>query len=306
MPQRPLTEDEQAEIEANLFPDIRQFVRSSPDFPWHRDRWGRPTAGRRESSQALAVDLFLTVQQSSSRDAIVNAWMTALGLPTDIAWELELERLVPRETLGESRQTQVDASIQSAKALVLLECKFTEPDGGGCSQVNPLLAGRHKGVRQCNGAYTAQVNPVNGREARCALTAKGIRYWSWAPRVMGLDADVDHDPCPLAGGTYQWLRNLASAAAMSEKEGLVPAFVVVYADGAFPMAAKVRSETWREFSDAVSTGEVPFRWVSYQWLATIATQSAAGERAVFERLQGWLQDKIRDVHGAVPTTSATT
>lgn len=303
MPQRLLTKDEEAEVEANLFPDIRQFVRSSPDFPWHRDRAGRPTAGRRESSQALAVDLFQTVRQSSSRDAIINAWMTALGLPTDISWELELERLVPRETLGESRQTQIDVSAQAAKALVLLECKFTEPDGGGCSQVNPLLQGRHKGVRQCNGSYTAQVNPVNGREARCALTAKGIKYWSWAPRVMGLNPDMDHDPCPLAGGTYQWLRNLASAAAMSAEKGLAPAFVVVYADGAFPMATKVRSEAWRELSDAVSSGEVPLRWISYQQLAAIAAQAVTGERGVFERLQAWLQDKIEVIDGALPATS---
>jgi len=48
---------------------------------------------------------------------------------------------------------------------------------------NPPSVGAQAGVRQCNGNYEMQTNPVNEEKARCALTGKGIRYWELIPGV---------------------------------------------------------------------------------------------------------------------------
>src|SRR5438445_12073212 len=131
---RPMTEMEVAEIEANLFTAARPIVRDRPEFPWHRDRAGRVTASQPASSQALAVDFFGTIGALTSRDAILAAWTDHLALSLGGPWTIDLEHLVPRDLLGEPRPTQVDAVARGGAGIILFECKFTEADGGGCSQ----------------------------------------------------------------------------------------------------------------------------------------------------------------------------
>src|SRR5688500_8978298 len=96
-------------IEANLFPLVRSIVHEKPDFPWHRDRSGKLTAGRAVSSQALAVDFFGSVDRLRSCDAIVAAWVRHLGLTfSGGPWSIELERSLFAHLLGEPRPTQID------------------------------------------------------------------------------------------------------------------------------------------------------------------------------------------------------
>ena len=112
----------------------------------------------------------------------------------------------PRDALGEPRPTQVDASVGGDSCVLFFECKFTEPDGGSCSQPDPLRGnGPNRGIVQCSGDYALQINPVNKIEARCSLSGKGIRYWDVVPRVLAMDARVDHHPCPFRGGAYHFL-----------------------------------------------------------------------------------------------------
>ena len=61
--------------------------------------------------------------------------------------------------LSELRETQIDVLAKSTSSIVALECKFTEADGGECSQVHKLGKSAHKGMCQCNGNYEEQVNP---------------------------------------------------------------------------------------------------------------------------------------------------
>jgi hypothetical protein len=285
---RDVTASEWAEINQNLFPKCIDFVHALPDFPWHRDATGRITACRAHSSQALAISVFGTIASLATRDAIVNAWVASWGIPSSTDWDIQPERVVPKEVFGEPRSTQVDVSIESKDALILMECKFTENDGGGCSQVNRLQSGARAGERQCNGQYRLQTNPVNNVAARCALSGKGIRYWELIPEVLGIANDRDYDPCPFRGGWFQWMRNLVAARALSS--GKLAMAVVVYADGSFPIVAKLRGDDWQAFASCVQDGPVALRTATYQQLLALAA-SATGEGAI-GALEEWLARRV--------------
>lgn len=290
-----LLEAEIKAVEANLFPRIRSLVRDDPGFPWHRDRSKAVTASRVVSSQALAVDVFGTIQRLSSRDLIVGEWTKHLQLPFAGPWKLELESLVPKSLLGEPRSTQIDVLASGATGLIVFECKFTEPDGGSCSQPTPISKGANAGKRQCTGSYVDQVNPVNGIQSRCALTGKGIRYWSLVPEVMNVDSERDQVPCPFAGGWYQWMRNLVSALALGCERDVPAAFVVVYADGPFHMAGKIGGDGWRDLVAAVAGRAIPLRAVSYQQLLQLARSVSLPEDVkVLGELSEWLDRKVSE------------
>jgi hypothetical protein len=198
---------------------IRGLVGERVDFPWHQDVGGNFTARSRKSSQAVAIEVFETVSRLPSRNHIVGAWAELLRLtvtPAD-SWELTLEYRVDKALLGELRESKIDVLAQAKSGIAVFECKFAETDGGECSQVHKLSKGANEGMRQCNGNYEEQVNPVNKKLGRCALTAKGVRSWDLIPDVMNIDANMDHTPCPVAGGSYQWMRNLVAARALSKR-----------------------------------------------------------------------------------------
>src|SRR4051812_35528828 len=110
-------------------------------FPWHRDRRKAVTASQTVSSQALAVDVFETIRGLSSRDRIFDAWTRRLELPFGGPWTVKLESLVSKEVLGEPTSTQLDVLARSDTGLIAFECKFTEPDGGSCSQPSQIAKG---------------------------------------------------------------------------------------------------------------------------------------------------------------------
>lgn len=293
-----LTNGELLAIEANLFPYARSIVRDRQNFPWHRDRTGAITASQVASSQALAIDFFVTIDGLNSRDAIVNAWMADLGLAFTAPWKLDVEVLVPRTLLGEPRPTQVDAVATGFNGLVLFECKFTEPDGGCCSQRIPIRNGPNRGARQCDGTFANQINPVSGVHSRCALSGKGIKYWELIPDVLDVDPTRDYWPCPFAGGWYQWMRNLVAARAIGRARGLPSAFVVTYTDGPFPMARKVTTDDWAQLNALAEGRAVPLRATSYQRLQTVSMSAAsAHDQPVLAELRTWIERKATAVAG---------
>ena len=292
-----LTSDETAQIRGNLFEGAQHIVSTLPPTTWHRDRSGSVTASRRHSSQALALDVFATIGALNSRDAIANAWATELKIPNFGRATIEPESLIPRDLLGEPKSTQVDAIIHGSLASALVECKFTEPDGGACSQPTPRKRPDGKAVAQCNGSYAPQVNPLSttspAKLASCALTAKGVRYWDYIPEVLGVRADVVHQPCPYAGGAYQWMRNLVSAHALTLQSGRPHSFLIAYADGPFPMSRKLRSGEWAEFRSNL-TDTVTLQTVSFQTLVAIAKRACAGhDMTTMASLADWVNGKIR-------------
>lgn len=295
---RPALTSRKASILANLFPAAHCAVEPFEAFRWHSGAGDRYDTFKVQSSQALAIDVFGTLHCSESRDTVLDAMASHLSLPTGGPWELALEWHDPDNLLQEKQPTWVDAVARSPHALMFFECKFTESDGGSCSQTQPLRQGRRKGIRQCNGRYMWQVNPANNQEARCALTAKGIRYWDIVPQVFDYDADASYFECPFAGPWFQWMRNLTICYAVARHHRLRAALVVAYADGpGLPMAARIRSREWTHLQDRLQRDAVALHSFSYQTLLTWAS-AAAPDDETWPALTTWVQNKIDTVCAA--------
>lgn len=292
-----MTDQEAAAIRANLFEAAHYLVEELPANLWHRDLSGAATAARPNSSQALALDVFGTVQALPSLQSVAAAWADRLKLPSFGPVSIQPEYMIERALLGEPKSTQVDALIRGDAASALFECKFTERDGGSCSQTAKRKLPDGSMVAQCNGSYAPQRNPHSTRrpqtEDSCALTAKGVRYWEYIPDVLGVRADVVHPVCPFAGGAYQWMRNLVAAHVLTQSVGRPHAFVIAYADGPFEMPRKVKSEAWREFTAGLA-GAVELREVSFQSLIAVARHaSASSDKVLLDRLAHWVEGKVR-------------
>jgi hypothetical protein len=284
-------------IEANLFPAALPAVEPWDRFRWHGASGDSCDTYKEKSSQALSIDVFGTLQQSPDRDRVLDQLAASLGLPAGGPWEVGLEWRDPDNWLKEKQRTWVDAVARSPRCLIFFECKFTESDGGGCGQVHPILTGRRKGLRQCNGSYTRQHPGANGRDERCILTAKGIRYWDLIPELFGLDPDRSYLPCPFAGAWFQWMRNLATCLAVARAAALRPAFLVVYADdNRLPMAQRVRLPEWQRLAAAVDPRVISFRTLSFQSLVALAGRAAPAD-PTWPELAVWVQRKIDAVVG---------
>ncbi|MBP7691918.1 MAG: hypothetical protein KA764_08375 [Anaerolineales bacterium] len=287
-------------ILANLFSAAQPAVQPLTRFRWHSAAGERYDTWKVQSSQALAIDVFGTLQTAPARDAVLDRWAGALGVPAGGPWAVQLEWHDPDNHLGEQQPTWVDAVAQSPHALIFFEGKFTESDGGRCSQTQPLRTGPHRGRRQCDGRYMFQVNPATGQEARCALTAKGLRYWDEIPRVFDYDAGQSYFECPFAGPWFQWMRNLTVCHAAARATRRAPAFVLAYADGpGLPMAARVRGPEWARLQDRLQPGAITLRALAYQTLIQLA-ETADPDNPVWPALGAWVQGKIDTVCGPPP------
>jgi hypothetical protein len=292
-----LTDLETAAIRTNLFEAAHYLVDELPVNLWHRDRSGALTATRPHSSQALALDVLGTIRELPSLQSVAVAWADLLKLPRFGPVSIQPEFMIERALLGEPKSTQFDALISGEAASALFECKFTERDGGSCSQTAKRELPDGRMVAQCNGRYAPQKNPHSTRrpqtEDSCALTAKGVRYWEYIPDVLGVRADVVHPVCPFAGGTYQWMRNLVAAHALTRSLGRPHAFVIAYAEGPFAMPRKVKSKAWRQFTARLA-GAVELREVSFQSLIAVARHaSAPSDTVILDRLARWVEGKVR-------------
>jgi hypothetical protein len=297
-----MTPETRRRVEANIFPAALPAIEDWESFPWHRDQNGRCDTDVPHSSQALAISVFGTMKAAKPEDAdrALDALAGSVGLPTGGPWTVGLEWRDAENRLKETRaQTQVDAVAFSTRAVILFECKFTESDGGSCSQVGTLGKGSNQGKVQCDGNYRLQANPVNKQRARCALTGKGIRYWELIPKVLGFDADRDHAPCPFAGPSFQWMRNLALCLETATAKSCRGAVVVVYADSpqlVFP--AHLRGQAWGDFVSRVRHDAVQLSSLSYQALverSRIAIAKGGGDEKTWQRLQGWVSTRIATV-----------
>lgn len=283
----PLTDGERQAIRGNLFPESRAAIGDWDAYPWHRHE-KRITTGWVQSSQALSIDVFgyLKTRTQDERDVALGLVARELTLPEQGPWQVELEYSVPRTLLGEWRPTQIDALASSPHALIAFECKFTEA-GGACSRTGA--------TGQCGGAYALEPgNPHKGGH-RCALTAKGIRYWEHVPALFKrLAPDRDHDPCPFAGERYQWMRNLAAARALAD--GRAWGVAVVYVDAPGLHAASI---DWPAFRRELAP-KVNFKPYSYQdLLITCSTPVAMTDRDTrgWDALLEHVVKKIRAVAG---------
>ena len=191
---------------------------------------------------------------------------------------------------------QVDVYAENPDSVILFECKFTEQDGGTCSQTV-----RRNGSSPCNGNYRQQTLRGIDMTSRCALSEKGIQYWDIIPKVFHLDAQTDYRPCPFAGPAYQWMRNLVVGYKVARQKNKQPAMVIVYADSPdLPMAQMVKSQDWKEFTRTVRQDQVPLHVRSYQEILTLAqrtTRDGGGaEETLWIELNEWVNRKIASVN----------
>jgi hypothetical protein len=272
-------------LEQNIFPAAQQACEPWETFPWHK---GAPVA---HSSQALAIDLFGTIKTSAHCDRILDAFAQTIGLPPGGPWTITLEWPARPTLFNEPHPTQVDVYAESPWAIVLFECKFTEQDGGTCSQTM-----KRNDTIPCNGNYVEQINHENDMPNRCALTGKGIQYWEIIPKVFHLDADSYYEPCPFAGSAYQWMRNLVVAYKVARQKNKQPAVVIVYADHPdLSMAQMVRSQAWTAFTKTVRQDQVSLHVRSFQDIVTLAQETigqGSGEQTVWGDLEEWVNRKI--------------
>jgi hypothetical protein len=281
------------DVKKNIFPGAHDAIREP--FPWHRG------AAQPHSSQALAVSVFGTLAVHPEREVLVETMLRfAFGWdPTgENGWRVDLEKTMDRSLLGEWQPTQIDVLLSSETSAVALECKFTEAGGGTCSQVKPKppSSGVHKGLRQCDGTYREQRNPANNKTARCALSAKGVRYWTHIPTYLDVAADQDHVPCPFAGPAYQYMRTvLAVGEWVRQQSRERAAGLLVYVAGKdFPVSVEVSDPTseWNRFIARMrSDSLVAVKAISYQEILEIWCQCLPRDEVLAE-LRGWVHGRI--------------
>jgi hypothetical protein len=277
-------------IQKNLFPFAHSAIDDWNTFPWHRDRDGNIETIKVNSSQAIAIDVFGTIKNSSEKGAILTALARQCGIIDDGPWELELECIDNSNRLAEKTPTQIDVVAIGDRSILAIECKFTER-GGSCSQTKLISIGGRK-VRQCTGNYEPQTNPRSGKEGRCSLTQKGIGYWKGIPEIFGIDSEQDHMPCPFKGEAFQWMRNTVLAHQIATESGRSGRVVAAFANAPnLYMAEAVRRG---EPKLVFGTGKQLVTPISYQSVIRLA-QSIAPRSDKWIDLDNWVSDKIHRV-----------
>ena len=181
-------------VRENLFAASHGAIEDWKVFPWHRDRSNRIQAHKAHSSQAIAIDVFGTLKMSPDRDRILDAIARRVGVAAGGRWSITLKWTDTDRLLREPRPTQVDVLAVGSMAALVIEFKFTEPEGK-CSQT----AASSSGERQCSGHYADQINPRNGVRSRCALAGKGIRHWELHPSSIRTQCGSRPHALPFCG-----------------------------------------------------------------------------------------------------------
>jgi hypothetical protein len=277
-------------LKDNIFAAAWSAIEDPEDFPWHMNSHNIIDTWQINSSQALAVDVFGSLKMARSSNQILNALAQHIGLSSSVSWNVKLEWTEHGDPLKEKRPSQIDAVAIGENTIILFECKFTEL-AGPCSQPQLISKGPHRGLKQCNGNYENQCNPVNGVSNRCALTGKGIRYWDYIPEVFDFKAEANHRPCPFKGNWYQVMRNFVMAAALRKQTGKKTALVVIYVDDPrSKMSEWLISETWTTFQQHLRSGAVPFTHWSYSRLLKMMSK-ADPEDLLWSELSKWVYGK---------------
>jgi hypothetical protein len=271
----------------NIFPPAWNAVKNDPDFPWHDQAY------KINSSQALAIDVFGTIQFSTNRNKILDELSSTLGIPGKNPWSLELEWNDPNNLLNESRaRSQIDVVLNNSKSLVFSECKFTEPAGGSCSQTLPFSSGSQKGLIQCDGSYSEQVNPYNNISSKCVLTGKKIRYWGTIDKIFNKKI-YDYENCPFSGSWYQWMRNITICYEVAKHQNLTPFFLLVYADDKeFNISQELKSEYWVNFLNHINPNTVNVHTISYQQITELIINLNLSDHDIWLDLRKWIKSKI--------------
>jgi hypothetical protein len=165
---------------------------------WHQ--WFRSM----NSSQALAQSVLGNLVVYDNID-ILSEIKEDFGLPLIGKAKISSDNFLMEHEihhLGEPRSTSLDGFFDGDYQ-VAIECKFTEEEIGPCSRPNLKPSASNYETDFCNGSFVQQ----NGRNERCSLTERGIKYWDYIPKLFKWNNSKDIKDCPL-NKNYQLVRNI--------------------------------------------------------------------------------------------------
>lgn len=179
-------------------------------------RWHSPSDER--SSQVFCISAFGTLRRLPDRDTILARLFSSI-LSADANggdWTLTPEYTAP-ELLGETGQgtpSSIDIFCRNAKAAACIESKFLYDalEGfGPCGQT------KHG---DCEGFYGPGSDHKTGTSANCRLEVRDgrrdpRRYWELGRRYFldtVFEPQAKGQTCPLAGHSFQLMRNFLFAA----------------------------------------------------------------------------------------------
>jgi len=282
--QTPSLKEKLNKIKNNMFPHAFDSIEEPEKVKWHSK------AHQKNSSQVLAFDVFGTLKISKYKDEIINM----ISFVNDKEWNVELEYEPDKNILNEPKSSQIDVRIWTEKTELIIECKFTEKDGGACSQTKTISKGSNKGKQQCNGNYEDQINLVNNISSKCALSGKDIKYWDYIGDIYpSLDKSKTYSPCPFNSGSYQWMRNLCLVK-NNLKQKKNSKFLLVYVESEKLHVSKMVEEN-KVFNDALPKSDL-YSFLSYQEIINFGLQVSKtdiNEHQIWNDLKIFFDKKVK-------------
>lgn len=287
-----LNDQEIRKLKSNLFYRSQDSIINYKKFEWHQYH-GKIDTYKVNSSQALAIDFWGCLILSPYKDSIINYLFDKQDC-TD--WMI-LPEFTQKELLNEPQSTQIDYLIEcKSKYAIFIESKFTEKDGGGCSQVNETTCGK----KQCNRNYEEQLNPVNNILSKCALSGKKIKYWHYIDLLTSLNSNDEYKPCPFVKGEYQWMRNLCFAEAYALKYNIITeTYLTYYKSEKCPISIKVQNQSYLGGLKGKLLNMKALSPLSYNDLLNKIISFIApidlNEKKVWMDLQNWMVEKEKQI-----------
>jgi len=268
-------------IKKNLFKRSINAISDYQRFEWHK------AADEANSSQALAIDFWGCLKLSPQKDKIINT----LFNKKNNNWKIKFE-YADKSLLSEKRPTQIDVIIESDTYAIIIESKFTEANGGNCSQTKKTKNFSF----QCNGNYEEQINPVNGVSSKCALTGKKILYWDYIDSLTELNKHTEQTPCPFQKGEFQWIRNICFAEAYAKRQKInTESYLVYYKSDKCSISKKVKNQTYLGNLKGKLNNPKSFQPISYNELLSKIIKSFeakdSNEKQIWIELQNWMKNK---------------
>ncbi len=278
-------------IKKNLFYRSINSIDDYYDFDWHKD------SNKVNSSQALAIDFWGCLKLSPYKNRLINLFFNK----DDDNWEIKFE-YKDKSLLSEKRATQIDLIVESQTCAIIIESKFTEEDGGSCSQTKKTK----QGLYQCNGKYKKQINPINKITSKCALTGKGIEYWDYIDTLTYFKKDRIYDTCPFKNGEYQWMRNICFAKAYAkDKKKINNCFLVYYKSEKCSISKKVADGSYLGKLKGKIKNPESFLALSYNELLKKAIsnlKSYSVEKQIWVDLRKWMENKESRINNKIPNS----
>lgn len=273
-------------IKENLFFRSQKSIPDYYSFDWHNYK-GEIDTNKINSSQAIAIDFWGCLKLSPYKNQIINR----LFSKNCDAWDILFE-YTNKNILSEKRPTQIDVIIESESIAIIIESKFTETNGGMCSQTKKS----ENGYSQCNGNYEFQTNHKNGIKSKCALTGKGILYWDYIDSLTKFDKNETYYPCPFKNSEFQWMRNICFATAYAKYKNIgSECYLVYYKSDKCAISRKIQNQKYLgELKEKIQNPRM-FVPLSYNDLLdqviVFLDSIDRVEKQVWVELHNWLKEK---------------